>query len=97
MDQPHNLEQVARKLAKDLVEMHEATAIEIQHWGNALELVSLYYSVDMTFLSKEAIQPVCFHNHYSTSSRDCIIHSGDTECWQNTCDNCNAVVSHETI
>lgn len=53
MDQPHNLDMVARKLAKDLVEMHEKTAIEIEHWGNALELVSLYYNVWTTFTPKK--------------------------------------------
>lgn len=53
MDQPHNLDMVARKLAKDLVEMHQATAIEIEHWGNALELVALYYHVDVAFALKK--------------------------------------------
>jgi hypothetical protein len=52
MDQPHNLDMVARKLAKDLVQMHQETAIELEHWGNALEFVSLYYHTTLTFSLK---------------------------------------------
>jgi hypothetical protein len=53
MEEPHNLDKVARKLAQDLVEMHEATALELQHWGNALEFVSLYYYTTLNFELKE--------------------------------------------
>ncbi len=39
----------AQALAKDLVQMHKDTAIEIEHWGNALEFVSNFYSVTVDF------------------------------------------------
>ena len=32
------------RLADDLVEMHNATGIELQSWENALELVELFYN-----------------------------------------------------
>jgi len=33
------------KLADDLVEMHEATGIELENWDNALRLVEVFYNV----------------------------------------------------
>jgi hypothetical protein len=33
------------RLADDLVEMHEATGIELQHWDTALEYVKQFYNV----------------------------------------------------
>ncbi len=54
MHNPHHLEKVARRLAQDLVEMHEATAIELEFWGNALELVSQFYRIGLTFDLKES-------------------------------------------
>lgn len=39
----------AEALAKDLVQMHKDTAIEIEHWGNALEFVSNFYRVSVGF------------------------------------------------
>jgi len=39
----------AKKLSADLVQMHKDTAIEIEHWGNALELVSNFYRVNVDF------------------------------------------------
>ncbi len=49
MHNPHNIVKVSKRLALDLVEMHRATAIELEHWGNALELVSQYYHVELNF------------------------------------------------
>lgn len=47
------LEKIASKLADDLVQMHKDTAIEIEFWGNALELVAEFYKIDITFKKKE--------------------------------------------
>ena len=53
MHNPHDLEKVARRVAQDLVEMHEATALELEFWGNALELVSQFYRIEFRFTLKE--------------------------------------------
>lgn len=53
MHEPHNIIKVSKRIAQDLVEMHEATAIELEFWGNALELVSQFYHVRLTFELKE--------------------------------------------
>jgi hypothetical protein len=53
MHNPHDIEKVARRLAQDLVEMHEATALELEFWGNALELVSQFYKIKFHFTLKE--------------------------------------------
>lgn len=37
--------EIIEKLADDLVEMHNATGIELEHWDNALRLVELFYNV----------------------------------------------------
>jgi hypothetical protein len=49
----NRLEKIASRLADDLVQMHKDTAIEIEFWGNALELVAEFYSVDIAFKKKE--------------------------------------------
>jgi Tat protein secretion system quality control protein TatD with DNase activity len=36
--------ELLEKIADDLVEMHNATGIELQSWENALELVELFYN-----------------------------------------------------
>lgn len=45
MFEPHNKEHVIAKLADDLVEMHNGTAIELEYWENARLLVEQYYNV----------------------------------------------------
>lgn len=39
------LERLAEKLAADLVEMHNDTAIELEYWETARLLVELFYDV----------------------------------------------------
>jgi len=46
------LEKIASRLADDLVQMHKDTAIEIEFWGNALELVAEFYRVEVDFKKK---------------------------------------------
>ena len=41
----HNKEHVVARLADDLVEMHNATAIELEYWETARLLVEHYYDV----------------------------------------------------
>lgn len=48
------LEKIASRLADDLVQMHKDTAIEIEFWGNALELVAEFYKIDIEFKKKES-------------------------------------------
>jgi hypothetical protein len=42
---PSNLEHVAKRLADDLVEMHNGTAIELEYWETARLLVEQFYDV----------------------------------------------------
>ena len=41
-----SLEILTRRVVEDLVEMHRATAIELESWDNAKRLVNLFYYVD---------------------------------------------------
>ena len=40
------LEILARRVADDLVDMHNSTGIELESWSNAKRLVELFYYVD---------------------------------------------------
>lgn len=42
---PSKLDHVAKRLADDLVEMHNATAIELEYWETARLLVEQFYDV----------------------------------------------------
>ena len=42
---PSKLEHITKRLADDLVEMHNATAIELEYWETARLLVEQYYDV----------------------------------------------------
>jgi Tat protein secretion system quality control protein TatD with DNase activity len=49
--------ELLERLADDLVEMHNATGIELQSWENALELVELFYNTYHTVtIGKKKIQ-----------------------------------------
>jgi len=49
--------ELLEKLADDLVDMHIATAIELESWENALELVELFYNTYHTVtIGKKKIQ-----------------------------------------
>ncbi len=41
----HNKEHIVARLADELVEMHNATAIELEYWETARLLVEQYYNV----------------------------------------------------
>lgn len=41
----HNKEHIVARLADELVEMHNATAIELEYWETARLLVEQYYDV----------------------------------------------------
>lgn len=41
-----SLEILARRVADDLVVMHNASGIELEQWDNAKRLVNLFYYVD---------------------------------------------------
>ena len=43
-----DLKGVSERLAADLVQMHNDTAIELEYWENARLLVEHYYPVDTT-------------------------------------------------
>lgn len=41
-------EELAERLATELVEMHKQTAIHLGYWETALELVERFYHVDVS-------------------------------------------------
>lgn len=41
----HNLDHITKRLADDLVEMHQCGAIELEYWETARLLVEHYYNV----------------------------------------------------
>ena len=41
----NNIEHINRRLAKELVEMHDCGAIELEYWETARLLVEQYYEV----------------------------------------------------
>lgn len=45
MEHPYIYPKLLEKLADDLVEMHNDTAIELQYWENALRFVEHFYNV----------------------------------------------------
>jgi len=50
-----NNDELLQRMAQDLVEMHEQTAIDLGYWETALEVVERFYNVfvDVTISGKK--------------------------------------------
>jgi hypothetical protein len=47
-----SIEELAERLADELVQAHNATGIHIGYWESALELVERFYEVDVEVIIK---------------------------------------------